>query len=66
MMHITLCSLLFFGRPKVHGILVGMEVKDSLQCGAGFFASFSRHLSHSVLADVECQGGGVAGSLTPR
>ena len=32
--------LLFLGRPKIHGILVGMEVKDSLQYDAGFFASF--------------------------
>ena len=57
---------LFLGRPKMHGILVGMEVKDSLQYDAGFVASFLRHFSHSVQLGVECQGGEVAGSLTCR
>ena len=32
----------------------------------GSFASFLMHFLHSVQGDVECQGGGDAGSLTPR
>ena len=37
---------LFLGRPNIHGILVGMEVKDSLLYDAGFFV-------HTVQKPVE-------------
>ena len=45
------------GVPHLAGVVAA--VRD-------FLPHILRHFSHSVQGDVECQGGGVARSLTPR
>ena len=53
-------------RPRIVGIMVGMEVKDrSAVTHPAFSPQECGHFSASVLLDVEAQGGGDAGSLTP-
>ena len=45
------------------------QIRTSIRCSRSeewVFAVGIRHFSHSVHLDVECQGGGDAGSLTPR